>query len=86
MRVEGDAVERAWALHQDTNGLFWTSMALQTHSRSALGTDGEPGEIVPSTVLWFCWEGTALGRTKAKPFIYLGTHEVSRRAAPKGWE
>lgn len=84
VRVEGDAVERAWVLHQGTNGLFWTSMALQTHSRNALGTDGEPGDTVPSTVLWFCWEGTTLGRTTAKPFICLGTHEVSRRAAPKG--
>lgn len=44
VRVEGDAVERAWALHQGTNGLFWTSMTLQTHSPSALGTDGERGE------------------------------------------
>lgn len=33
VRVEGDAVERAWALHQDTNGLFWTSMALQTQPK-----------------------------------------------------
>ena len=46
VRVEGDAVERAWALHQGTNGLFWTSMTLQTHSPSALGTDGERGEFL----------------------------------------
>ena len=46
VRVEGDAVERAWALHQGTNGLFWTSMTLQTHRPSALGTDGERGEFL----------------------------------------
>lgn len=46
VRVEGDAVERAWAFHQGTNGLFWTSMTLQTHSPSALGTDGERGEFL----------------------------------------
>lgn len=86
MRVEGEAAP--WKgrgyFRQSTNGLFWTSMALQTHSLNALGTDGQPGDTVPSTVPLSCWK-EPLGEDYSKTFhLAPGTNKAE--LPPKGWE
>lgn len=87
VRVEGDAVERAWVLRQSTNGLFWTSMALQTHSRNALGCDGRKARgycpfYCPLVLLKeLPWGGLQQNLSSAS-----ARTKCCKELPPKGWE